>query len=624
MCGIIGYVGNQDPKGVLLDGLKRLEYRGYDSAGIAVFDGNRLEIFRSEGRLTSLEKKLEGRGFLGSVGMGHTRWATHGAPTEVNAHPHRAGSIALIHNGIIENYFEHKQAMLSLNRSIKSETDSEIVAHLLDVEVGTGKTLQEATLAVFCRLRGSFAFVTIDEKHPEYLVAARNGPPLLIGLGENENFVTSDVHSILHRTKRIIYLEDDEIVICWKNKVDILNLNGRPVSRKPVTIHWDSEQTEKLGYRHFMIKEIHEQPQAIMQTIEGNVDKRRALISLSEMRANSDRLKQVRRILIAACGTAKHAALVGKYYLERFAKIPVDVDFASEFRYRVPLFDERTLLVLVSQSGETADTLGALRLGKASQMPTLSICNVRHSTLARESDIVLYTNAGPEIGVASTKAFTTQLSMFYMLSIHLGLLRDELSKSQAEELTMDLLRLPYTLDKALKLETPLEKIAVEIGSPSLLFYIGRGNLFPIALEGALKMKEISYLHAEGYPAGELKHGPIALIDRTVVSIVVCPKERENPDRTSSEILGTNTLYEKTMSNLLEIKARGGKIFVMGTENDKELQEQADYFVGLPVASWAVNPILYSIPIQLLAYHAALNRGTDIDKPRNLAKSVTVE
>lgn len=619
MCGIIGYVGDKDPKEILLDALKRLEYRGYDSAGVAIFDSERVELFRSEGRLERLEKKLADRTFNGTMGIGHTRWATHGAPTEINAHPHRVGTVTLIHNGIIENYLEHKGAIAAKGRKVLSDTDSEVVAHLLDLEIVGGKTLREAVMNVLPGLRGSFAFVIMNDKEPDSLIGARCGPPLMVGLGDGENYLISDVQAILHRTKRFIYLEDGQFAICRRDGVSISDERGNSVTADVKTIEWNPEQSEKRGFSHYMLKEIHDQPQALTQTIEGNIDHNRGIVSLSELAPLSYHITRIQRISIAACGTAKYAALVGKYYLERFTGLPVDVDFASEFRYRDPLLSKETLLLLISQSGETADTLAALRLGKQRGVSTLAICNVRHSTLARESDAVLYTDAGPEIGVASTKAFTTQLTVLYMLAIQLGLWRDRLGENRCVELTRDLIRLPYYIDKALGIEKEVEEIAVELQDHPFFFYIGRGVNFPIALEGALKLKEISYIHAEGYPAGELKHGPIALIDKSVVTVVLCP--RESPENTKGL---PDTLYEKLMSNLQEAKARGGTILGIGTEKDEFLKSQCEFFLGLPLVPWALNPILLSIPAQLFAYYVALKRGCDVDKPRNLAKSVTVE
>lgn len=627
MCGIIGYIGSQDPKGILLDGLKRLEYRGYDSAGIAVVEKGKTNVYRSEGRLQQLEQKLGGRKFDATLGVGHTRWATHGAPTETNAHPHQVGAITLVHNGIIENYLEHKNRLLADGRYVSSDTDSEIVAHLFDIEISKGKSLKDAVLSVLPQLKGSYAFVILNEKEPDVMVGVRNGAPLLVGLGEKENFLASDVQAILHRTKQMQYLEDHQFALCTRNGVEIFTERGQSVSLPVKTIQWTPDQMDKLGYRHFMLKEIHEQGRAITQTIEGNIDHTRGVVSLADLTQALPYLRKVNRIALVACGTARHAALVGKDYIERFTGVPVEVDFGSEFRYREPLLDPNTLLICVSQSGETADTLAAMREGKACGVPTLSICNVRDSTLARESDFVLYTNAGPEIGVASTKAFTTQLTLLYMFAVQFGTLKGFLPEEFAVELTADLLHLPFLVEQTLESASEVEKIAVEHQKNSFFFYMGRGTLYPIALEGALKLKEISYLHAEGYPAGELKHGPIALIDRDVVVIVLSPKDRphrRDPTKRLSKI--SETLYEKTMSNLQEVKSRGGRIWTIGTSSDSkgEIAKASHFFSGVPETTWALNPILVTIPTQIFAYYVALQKGTDVDKPRNLAKSVTVE
>jgi glutamine---fructose-6-phosphate transaminase (isomerizing) len=612
MCGIIGYTGFSDPKDILLDGLKRLEYRGYDSAGIAVFSKKGAEIFRCEGRIQNLESKLSGQHFDGFTGIGHTRWATHGAPTEINAHPHKVGAITLVHNGIIENYSDHKEAILAMGREVTSETDSEIVAHLLDLEVSRGRSLEAGILNVLPRLKGSYAFVIVSDHEPDTIVGIRNGAPLLVGLGEKESFLASDVQAILHRTKKIIYLEDHQFAVCRKEKVIVKSEAGDVLIPVVKTIEWTPDQMDKSGYRHYMLKEIHEQPQAIANTIEGNINHHDGVVSLSELTPSIQTLKHTERIYIVACGTARHAGLIGQYYIERFSGIPVQIDFASEFRYRNPVMDKGTLLVLISQSGETADTLAALREGKSRGIKTLSICNVRDSTLARESDIVLYTNAGPEIGVASTKAFTTQCVVLYMLAVELGMARNHLAKGEAETLTQNLIRLPLLVDQTLQLESKIESLAAELQTQPFFFYMGRGVNYPVALEGALKLKEISYIHAEGYPAGELKHGPIALVDREAVVIVLCPS------------VSTDPLYEKSMSNLQEVKARGGKLLCVGTKGDDRITRESKFFVEIPESTWGLNPIILSIPMQIFAYYVALLRGTDVDKPRNLAKSVTVE
>ncbi len=615
MCGIIGYLGPTNPKEVLIDGLKRLEYRGYDSAGIAVRNNGDVRVFRSEGRIQNLEAKVGTEVLMGTSGIGHTRWATHGAPIEKNAHPHRVGSVTLVHNGIIENYNEHKDRLLAMGKEILSDTDSEIVAHLFDFEIQNGKTLKEALVTVLPKLRGAYAFVVMSDKEPEKIAGVRNGPPLLVGLGKDENFIASDVQAILHRTNRIVYLNDNEFALCNHNSVELFTEKGAPLPLKISQLDWSAEQMDKQGYRHYMLKEIYEQSLAVANTIAGNIDARVGVVSLPEWFKAPSLLKNTERISLVACGTAKHAALVGKYYLEKMAGIPVDVDFASEFRYRNPILDPKTLLISVSQSGETADTLAAQREGKQKKVPTLAICNVRHSTLAREADFVIYTNAGPEIGVASTKAFTTQLTVLYLLAVQLGLEKGTLKLEQAQALTSDLRKLPHLIDAVLKLDKPIQALAEKYQSESFFFFMGRGANYPIALEGALKLKEISYLHAEGYPAGELKHGPIALVDKQTVIINLCPKMEGEHE---------TLLYEKQISNLQEVKARGGRILSVGTEGDKHLASLSESFIELPESTWALNPILMTLPLQLFAYHVAAFRGTDVDKPRNLAKSVTVE
>jgi glutamine---fructose-6-phosphate transaminase (isomerizing) len=624
MCGIIGYIGDKNPKGILLDGLKRLEYRGYDSAGIAVLHDAKVEVFRCEGRIEALEKRLSTADFKGSLGIGHTRWATHGAPTERNAHPHQVGAITLVHNGIIENYLEHREQLIKAGRTIASDTDSEIVAHLFDIEISNGKTLVQAVKQVLPRLRGSYAFVVLSKNEPDTVLGVRNGAPLLVGVGEKENFIASDVQAILHRTKKIIYLQDQQVAVCHRGGVEIQNMRGEALPFEVKTIQWSADQMEKSGYRHFMLKEIHEQPRALAQTIETHLDHQQGLISISELKSQSDRLKNARHLHIVACGTARHAGLVGRYYIERFARIPAQVDFASEFRYRDPILTAQSIVVLISQSGETADTLAALREAKSKKAYTIAICNVRESTLAREADVVLYTNAGPEIGVASTKAFTTQLAMLYMLAVEIGQANGNLNREYSQELASDLMRLPFLTERALLLEKQIETLAEDHLDHSFFFYMGRDVQYPIALEGALKLKEISYAHAEGYAAGELKHGPIALIDRTAAVLILAPRDVASKSDLGGLAQHSETLYEKTMSNLQEVKSRGGKILAFGSENDNSLAQHCDRYVQLPATSWGLNAILMAIPLQLVAYYMALFRGTDVDKPRNLAKSVTVE
>jgi len=621
MCGIVGYNGLGDSKDVLMDGLKRLEYRGYDSAGIAVIEDKQVDVFRAKGRIQKLEDKLFGKDIKGTVGIGHTRWATHGAPNETNAHPHRTGFITLVHNGIIENYLDLKSYLQGLNRKIISATDTEIVAHLFDLEVRKGLGLKEAVQNVVRQITGSYAFVVMNEKEPDLLLGVRKGAPLLVGIGNNENYLASDVQAILHRTNQVIYLNDEEFVLCSKNSVEVFHFDGTPAPFEIKTLLWTPDQMEKGGYAHFMLKEIYEQDQAIANTLENKINLDTGLVSIPELAIEKEFLKNLTSLSIVACGTARHAALVGKYFIEKFAKTAVDVDFGSEFRYRDPILGRDSLTLLISQSGETADTLAAQKEAKAKGVKTIAICNVKESTLARESDQVIYTQAGPEIGVASTKAFTTQLVVLYLIAVELGLLKGTLTEDQARELTAEAQKLPFLIENTLALDGKIERIAKELHKKDFFFYLGRDVNFPIALEGSLKLKEISYVHSEGYPAGEIKHGPIALIDKKVATVVLSPLSSGtdlNPDGTGS------ILYEKMMSNLQEVKSRKGLIFSIGSGEDKKLESQSDFYVGIPKTTWALNPILLSVPLQLLAYHIAVLRGTDVDKPRNLAKSVTVE
>ena len=624
MCGIIGYIGFQDPKGILLDGLKRLEYRGYDSAGIAILEGNKTLLFRSEGRIQKLESKLTQEHFQGHLGIGHTRWATHGAPTENNAHPHQAGPITLVHNGILENYLDHKLNLQKNKVSFSSDTDTEVIAHLFHQEIQSGISLKDATFKILPTLKGSYAFVVIHENEPDVVIGTAQGAPLIIGVGEKETFLASDVQAILHRTNKVIYLEEGQVAVCKNNQVELFSREGKKLVPQIKTLQWSAEQMEKAGYRHYMLKEIHEQSQAIANTISGHMESVSGTIQIPEILKIKDKLKTLNRISIVACGTARHAGLVGKYYFEKLSRISTDVDFGSEFRYRQPILDKNSLTILISQSGETADTLAGLRESKSQGVATLSICNVRESSLARESDLVLYTNAGPEIGVASTKAFTTQLTMLYMLAVQLGEIRGTITKEYAKELATDLMHLPHLVDQTLRLENKVEEIAQSFQDHPFFFYMGRDCLYPIALEGALKLKEISYAHAEGYPAGELKHGPIALIDRQAAVIVLAPRNKAPETQTDLNDFDHNILFDKILSNLQQVKARGGQILTVGSEEDSLFPKESKYFIGLPKCSWALNPILTTLPLQLLAYHIASLRGTDVDKPRNLAKSVTVE
>ncbi|MEZ4752652.1 MAG: glutamine--fructose-6-phosphate transaminase (isomerizing) [Bdellovibrionota bacterium] len=621
MCGIIGYTGEKEPKETLLQALKRLEYRGYDSAGIATLEEGDFRVYRCEGRLEGLEAKLKDENLHSTIGIGHTRWATHGAPIERNAHPHRVGSVVLVHNGIVENFAHHKAKLEAAGRKIQSDTDSEIVAHLIDQKIEEGVALVKAVQLVLPTLEGSYAFVIMSTSAPDTIVAARNGSPLLIGIGEKEIYCASDVQAILSWTNKVVYLEDKQMAVCTPNHYEVFDAAGLTVKTEVKQINWTADELGKVGYAHFMLKEIHEQPRALTNTIEGNINHSDEIISIKDLGIFRKNLKAINRVSIVACGTSLHAALLGKYYIEQFSRLPVEVDFASEFRYRNPILEKDNLCIFISQSGETLDTLAAMREAKSRAVPCLAICNVRDSTLAREADVTIYTNAGPEIGVASTKAFTAQTAVLYMLAVEMGHIHASLFKTQYQSLTRDIVRTPVLMEKVLGLEDSIKKAAAEYQNFRCFFYVGRGIYYPIALEGALKLKEITYLHAEGYPAGELKHGPIALIGEDVVTFVLAPQASSNPPNNPTT---SRVYYEKLMANLEEVKARDGKIIAVGTENDTRLAERADVFWALPSASWAINPLLLSIPVQLFAYHVALNLGTDVDKPRNLAKSVTVE
>ena len=608
MCGIIGYIGHREAAPVLLQGLKRLEYRGYDSAGVAVFNG-KIEVRRSVGKLTNLDQLLRESPVLGAVGMGHTRWATHGRPSEANAHPHRAGKIVVIHNGIIENYLELRHELAGKGRTFSSETDTEVISHLIDDYVQEGLTFTHATREALQRLEGAFSIVALCEDEPGKILAAKNATPIVIGLGEGENFVASDVPAILDYTRKVAFLDDGEMAEITRDSVTITDFHGHPIERTPRQITWDALTAQKGGYKHFLLKEIHEQPQAIIDTMRGRLLVNEGEVSLGELEEYATVLDSVKRISLVACGTAWHACLVGKFYLEELARIPAEVDYGSEFRYRHSPLDSGTLVLAVSQSGETADTLAALEGGKAHGAKTLAICNVVDASIPRKADITIYTHAGPEISVASTKAFITQVTALYLLAVYLGRRRGVLDKSRSSKLIEDIVNLPHQVQEVLRKEKQIEKVAKKYGQAKDFLYLGRGVNYPIALEGALKLKEISYIHAEGYPAGEMKHGPIALIDEEMPVVVLLPKD---------------PVYAKTLSNMKEVEARGGRIIAITDTRSPELEEIAWEILDVPSTNHLLMPILLTIPQQLLAYHIAVYRGTDVDQPRNLAKSVTVE
>ena len=611
MCGIIGYTGTRDVVPVLLGGLKKLEYRGYDSAGVAVVNGNGVDVVRAEGKLSNLEAKLEEQKLHGSFGMGHTRWATHGKPNENNAHPHRdcTGNVVVIHNGIIENFLPLKQRLKSQGHEFKSETDTEVVAHLIEQYRKGGLSFVDAVKKALKELEGHYALVMIAADDPGTIIAAKQGPPLVIGLGENENIVASDVAPLLAYTRNIIYLEDSEYTVLDDNKVELFTFDDQKVERAPTKILWDAVQAEKEGYRHYMLKEIHEQPRAVRDTFTGRMFEESGEIFFNDLQFTPDEWAQFERVHIVACGTSWHAGLVGKFLLENAARIPVEVDYGSEYRYREPVVDENTLVIGVTQSGETADTIAGMQEAKRKGAKLISICNVIGAAATRMSDGVIYTNAGPEIGVASTKAFTTQLTAFYLLSLYIRQLRGE-DKDDIRYAMHELSTIPHKIEHLLKTqEKKIQQLANRYHNAQDFLFLGRGVHYPIALEGALKLKEISYIHAEGYPAGEMKHGPIALIDENMPLVAIA----------------THTpVYDKVVSNLQEAKARDGKLIVICDEGDEAMQKMADEYIEVPWTVEALQPILTVVPTQLLAYYVALRRGCDVDHPRNLAKSVTVE
>ncbi len=609
MCGIVGYVGNQDAVPILLSGLQRLEYRGYDSAGVAVLQNGKIEVRRSVGKLANLQKSLQERALSGTVGIGHTRWATHGKPSEQNAHPHRSGGCVLVHNGIIENYLPLKQQLLKDGYTFESETDTEVVAHLIGKEIKQGKSLVDAVRAATKQIRGSYALAVISEREPDTLVAARSGCPLVVGRTAEATFVASDVMAMLAYTRDVTYLEEGDVAVVTAKDVQMMDLDGRPVSRPTTRVTWDASAAEKSGYPHFMLKEIHEQPQSILDTLRGRYSRETGEADLPEIGLTPEEFAAVGQIWIVACGTSWHAGLVGKYLFEEMVRTPVQVDIASEFRYRDPLVRKDDLFITISQSGETADTLAAAREAKEKGARVVSIVNVVGSTLARESDGVLYTHCGPEIGVASTKAFTAQLTALYLLALHLGRVRGVLSAADGKAWLDRLVTLPALVKGLLGREAELVAIAKRYYTKRNFLYLGRGINYPIALEGALKLKEISYIHAEGYAAGEMKHGPIALIDKDMPVVVLAPRDR---------------LYEKTVSNLMEVKARHAPVIAFVAEGERELGRTADAVFTIPDVHPLLSPILFTVPLQLLAYHIAVLRGADVDQPRNLAKSVTVE
>src|SRR5215470_7154285 len=614
MCGIVGYIGPKDVVPVLIDGLRKLEYRGYDSAGVAVVDHGAVSLRRSAGKLSNLEQVISADPIQGEYGVGHTRWATHGRPTEENAHPHRdcTGKIVVVHNGIIENYLQLKQELQRQGHTFATETDTEIVAHLVEREM-KADGLENAVRRALLLMRGLFALVLISADDPEKIVAVRKGPPIVVGLGDREFFVASDIPAILNHTRDVVFLGDEEMAVITRTGVEFTDFFGRPVSAATQRVMWDPAMAEKAGYKHFMLKEIFEQPMAARETILGRVSQDSGRVFLDETKITEKQLASIDKVTILACGTSWHAGLVGKFMIEQLARVAVDVDYGSEYRYRSPIVGKNTLAVVITQSGETADTLAALREAKREGASSIAICNVVGSMATRETDGTIYTHAGPEIGVASTKAFTSQLVALYLLALRLGQVRGTLSPEASKPHVDALLQLPMLLEQTLKLAPEMEAIAGRFHNRTDFLFLGRGINYPIALEGALKLKEISYIHAEGYPAGEMKHGPIALIDEQMPVVTIAPHDH---------------VFEKMIGNMQEVKARGGSVIALTTRGDDKLRaildRANDCIIELPRSPELLTPIVMVLPLQLLAYDIAGRRGCDVDQPRNLAKSVTVE
>ncbi len=609
MCGIVGYIGGQAATPIILEGLKKLEYRGYDSAGIATLADGASAIRRSEGKLKNLERLLAEQPLVGSIGIGHTRWATHGRPSEINAHPHRAGSIIVVHNGIIENYLPLREELKRAGHTFRSETDTEVISHLIEDTLAREPDFEKAVRLALSRLVGAYAVCILNEWEPGTLIAAKFGSPLVVGLGNDEFFVASDIPAILAHTREMVFMEDGEMAVFRNGTASFSTIEGSPLDKKARHIDWSPLMAEKGGYKHFMLKEIHEQPRAVRDTIAGRLLEDSGDVHLGDLCFDDSSLSRVRRIVIVACGTSWHAALLGKFYLEGRCRIPVEVDIASEFRYRDPVIDASTLMMVISQSGETADTLAALREARSRGAMVMAICNVVDSSIAREAGSVIYTHAGPEIGVASTKAFVTQITALYLFTIRLGRAVGSIDAATGKGMLASLKRVPTLLEEVLKLNGRTEKVARKYMNARDVLYLGRGKNYPIALEGALKLKEISYIHAEGYPAGEMKHGPIALIDEEMPVVVLAP-------RSSS--------FEKTLSNMEEVIARSGRVIALCCAGDEEVAAKAEDVIPVPCLDEDLDPLLLSVPLQLLAYHVAVLKGTDVDQPRNLAKSVTVE
>jgi len=613
MCGIVGYIGKQKAVPILIEGLKRLEYRGYDSAGIAVIQNKKssseILCIKATGKVANLENKINGKNILGSIGIAHTRWATHGKPCDKNSHPHTdcKGNIFLVHNGIVENYQELKNDLIKKGHKFSSETDTEVIAHLIE-QFNKKTDFKNAVLEMLKIIRGTYGLAIINKKEPDKIIVARSGSPLVIGIGNNEYVIASDVSAIIRHTDKVIFMEDGEMAVITPENYEIVNMKNKSVSRETTTLDWSLEKAEKQGFDHFMLKEIFEQPDAILDAVRGRIVEKEGMAKLGGLRDIKEKLADINRIIIVSCGTSYHAGLIGEYMLEEYAGIPVEVEYASEFRYRKPLLNKNTAVIAISQSGETADTLAAIREAENKGAITLGIVNTVGSTIARETMAGVYNHAGPEIGVASTKAFTSQLSIFALLTIFLGRQRD-MSFVTGKRIAAEMNKIPKLIKSILKQSADIKKIAKKYGKYSNFLYLGRKYNFPIALEGALKIKEISYVHAEGYASGEMKHGPIALVDKNFPSIFIVPRD---------------SVYEKNISGMQEIKARGGKIIAIATEGDKEIKKVADDVIYIPKTLEMLTPLLSIVPLQLFAYYVGIQRSLDVDKPRNLAKSVTVE
>ena len=609
MCGIVGYIGPQTATPLLIEGLKRLEYRGYDSAGIATMNGNGLETRKAKGKISMLETVVSGDPVHGTVGIAHTRWATHGPPNECNAHPHHdcTNTIAVVHNGIIENFSALRQMLLNQGHVFKSETDTEVLAHLIEAAMD-GDALEEAVIDALQLVEGTYGIAVLSSRDPDKIVCARKGSPLLIGLGDGEYYVASDVAAILQHTRQVVYLDDGEMGVLTRNGYEVLDLTARRVRKGVSRIDWDLDQIEKGGFEHFMLKEIFEQPSSVQNTMRGRLVAEEGFSKLGGINLSRDELQTIDRVVITACGTSWHSGLIGELYIEELARIPVEVEYASEFRYRNPIVTKNTLCVVISQSGETADTLAAMREAKRRGAKTLGLVNVVGSTIAREDDGGIYLHAGPEIGVASTKAFTSQVIALALLTLKFAR-RREMSVVHGREIAQAMLKLPEQIQSILDRASEVEAIAERFKDATNFLYLGRGYNFPVALEGALKLKEISYIHAEGYPAAEMKHGPIALIDENMPVVFIAPHD---------------AVFDKIVSNIQEVKARGGRVIAITSQHEQVLNGLIDYEIRIPQTADMLYPILSVVPLQLLAYYIAVKRGLNVDQPRNLAKSVTVE